>query len=1129
MRQSPGSATPSTTSVKATVGASSNSGDVKITTSPFGAVKLKSVADRTAQSSQQPPAKSADEQPQIFVQLRKTPGGVNTGKTGTSTSTGANTVGTGTGNSNPNSPSSNAIPHVALKAVNKATPTGTPAQNPTPSHTWSPSQRTSATTSGAQRSHSMSLGATSRPGSLDSICRAKPNLQLNSDHRTAHSPISPQSQQTAEQAHAHATPPSRDLLQSAQVQPETVAREKNDSVLPIQSGQELVDPVLPSQPVPVVQVPTEAPQEASKPLSQQEQNQSNKQDTGPLVLTPSVASLNTMQSDPHTLAPSTPPMDQGNEIAKATNQVGGNTSNSSPTPQHGTPPAHHAPPSTIRTGPPPKHAPAAPRLAAGPPKLFTRTQSLDRVSPPSSYFDYSSEYSLQSSAPVNSPVAHPIPLEQELGGTESSEQPSLPPTNTDAPPAEPPPFIGPPIVPPPMIQPPVDLPSTILAEVSHSAVPFVEPLVIGPPSIGPPAIEPLVTVPHPEDQPLFVPPPCDVPPPIGPPEVTPATTILPPQSTPASMPVFVPPPPILPPPSDTSSIGPPPVTTPAPETIVSFNISSLGEWVSSVTPEEMPKLQDMLAKRSKIAGEILSTEETYTNQLNTVVGRFIDQLKAVPRGITKEDIFHIFSNMEVIRDCHERLLSAIEARLATWEGNSVIGDIFLNETAWIKLYKHYVNNYGPSLIVLKECKEKAPLFKKYLEHLDYSSSLFGLNLEGLLITPVQRIPRYVLLLNDMLRSTPKAHPDHSLLSGALNFIRELADYINENKHDAESVAQLCDIQAKWIDYPSNLKLASQPKRKFVKEGAAVVNKKKKHLWLFSDIFVLTKVADKTGKYTYEQSINLSTSSLQSGTTPQTFGMICTDGMYKYNFTTPQEAQDWTKSINGALHSARECMIASAFVDTVQSASEGSKSYASLVAAENEKKCQETLIKLAETELEYLNGLKLAFEVFVIPIRNSPAVDSLTGNILFTTFEKLISEHSKISVALQQKLATYDSNTTITDIFDAALLDIYSNYFTNYPNQVVALDTAMNDGPFAGWQLTTEKTRKLEMKTELEKPLRRISTYYLLAQEMMHYTNKKSPHIEPLKRLVSQLSLATEDLKKQTTEAATRLAKKRGKP
>ena len=54
-----------------------------------------------------------------------------------------------------------------------------------------------------------------------------------------------------------------------------------------------------------------------------------------------------------------------------------------------------------------------------------------------------------------------------------------------------------------------------------------------------------------------------------------------------------------------------------------------------------------------------------------------------------------------------------------------------------------------------------------------------LRLNALLITPVQRIPRYKMLLEDVIKNTPDCHPDKKSLKEALEQIDALAWHINE--------------------------------------------------------------------------------------------------------------------------------------------------------------------------------------------------------------------------------------------------------------------------------------------------------------------------------------------------------------
>jgi hypothetical protein len=55
----------------------------------------------------------------------------------------------------------------------------------------------------------------------------------------------------------------------------------------------------------------------------------------------------------------------------------------------------------------------------------------------------------------------------------------------------------------------------------------------------------------------------------------------------------------------------------------------------------------------------------------------------------------------------------------------------------------------------------------------------GLTLQAYLIMPVQRIPRYRLLLEDLLRRTESNHTDYNGLKIALERIDSVARFVNE--------------------------------------------------------------------------------------------------------------------------------------------------------------------------------------------------------------------------------------------------------------------------------------------------------------------------------------------------------------
>ena len=81
--------------------------------------------------------------------------------------------------------------------------------------------------------------------------------------------------------------------------------------------------------------------------------------------------------------------------------------------------------------------------------------------------------------------------------------------------------------------------------------------------------------------------------------------------------------------------------------------------------------------------------------------------------------------------------------------------------------------------------------------------------------PIQRVPRYRMLLSELLKRTPDDHPDHAQLESALTEVVRLADDINESVRAAESDEHVRQLQRKLIglDFP-----LLAPGRVFVRDG-----------------------------------------------------------------------------------------------------------------------------------------------------------------------------------------------------------------------------------------------------------------------------------------------------------------------
>jgi hypothetical protein len=122
------------------------------------------------------------------------------------------------------------------------------------------------------------------------------------------------------------------------------------------------------------------------------------------------------------------------------------------------------------------------------------------------------------------------------------------------------------------------------------------------------------------------------------------------------------------------------------------------------------------------------------------------------------------------------------------------------------VYTRYVNNYNDAHWAVKELSENKD-FQQFLQSRKEHPKSESKDLDDFLIMPVQRyesnilrlicfrIPRYNMLLVDLVKNTPEDHPDYADLCKAKGRISEIATFVNEQKRIVENLNKVGDIIA----------------------------------------------------------------------------------------------------------------------------------------------------------------------------------------------------------------------------------------------------------------------------------------------------------------------------------------------
>eukprot|EP00002_Diphylleia_rotans_P020968 TRINITY_DN4079_c0_g1_i11.p1 TRINITY_DN4079_c0_g1~~TRINITY_DN4079_c0_g1_i11.p1 ORF type:complete len:592 (-),score=109.27 TRINITY_DN4079_c0_g1_i11:240-2015(-) len=158
-------------------------------------------------------------------------------------------------------------------------------------------------------------------------------------------------------------------------------------------------------------------------------------------------------------------------------------------------------------------------------------------------------------------------------------------------------------------------------------------------------------------------------------------------------------------------------------------------------------------------------------------------------------------------------------------------------------YSMYVNNFNRSMDTIQKLGESNKLFLHALQKLENDPACMKQTLGAILIMPIQRIPRYLLLLGDLLKHVDDGFTGYQQLLDAYNSLKILAESINERKRECEMIERILDIQSRFVD---NLQIYTTG-RKLIHEGSLTLLERfpqEVHMFVFNDLVVIASAADK---------------------------------------------------------------------------------------------------------------------------------------------------------------------------------------------------------------------------------------------------------------------------------------------
>ncbi|XP_042367083.1 FYVE, RhoGEF and PH domain-containing protein 4-like [Plectropomus leopardus] len=314
-------------------------------------------------------------------------------------------------------------------------------------------------------------------------------------------------------------------------------------------------------------------------------------------------------------------------------------------------------------------------------------------------------------------------------------------------------------------------------------------------------------------------------------------------------------------------------------------------------------------KLYNIANELLQTERAYVARLHLLDQVFCLRLtEEAGRGSFPPDVIrNIFSNISSIYSFHNQfLLPDLENCISRWCESPGLGTVLVKHAPFLRMYADYVRNFDQAMELVRTWTERSSVFRNIIQDIQSQEVCGSLTLQHHMLEPVQRVPRYEMLLRDYLRKLPKDNPDYDLAHKSLQTISMAATHSNSAIHKAESLKRLLEIYEMVGEEE-----VVNPTNEFLREGrllklaARNTSAMERHLFLFNNFLLCCtpKFSLVGQRFTVRCRIGVDGMQVQQTNNedhPYTFQVSGKERTLELQASSEQDRDEWIKVIQEAI-------------------------------------------------------------------------------------------------------------------------------------------------------------------------------------------------------------------------------------
>nr|XP_055051512.1 rho guanine nucleotide exchange factor 11 isoform X3 [Misgurnus anguillicaudatus] len=219
-------------------------------------------------------------------------------------------------------------------------------------------------------------------------------------------------------------------------------------------------------------------------------------------------------------------------------------------------------------------------------------------------------------------------------------------------------------------------------------------------------------------------------------------------------------------------------------------------WQETVEPHILTSLTSREIDRQAVIYELFTTEVSHLRTLRVLDQVFFQKMQSV---LSQEELSCIFLNLHQVYELHANLCESMKKHresvivqgigdlmLARFEGEA--GNQFQEQVS------HLCSKQSQALELIKNKQRKDPRFAHLIQECEGSPHCRRLQLKDLLVSEMQRLTKYPLLLDNIIKYTEEDSPDLQMLHRALACCRGILQAVNEVVRETEHRHRLSQYQ-----------------------------------------------------------------------------------------------------------------------------------------------------------------------------------------------------------------------------------------------------------------------------------------------------------------------------------------------